>query len=226
MKNSWNSNRVIPITLAFLIIFIFHFLNVFSVPTRHLCNPDQRDTLLEFKKEFETSCIDSNITPKTDSWTNNSDCCYWDGIKCDTIFGDMIELNLSLGCLHGQFKSNSSLFRLQQLRFLTTLDLSNNDFTGQIPSSLENLSNITTLDLSRNYFNGTIPSSIGNLSRLTSLDFSHNSFVGEVLPSLAYLSHLTFLNLSNNNFSGRIPSLFGNLSNLTTFRLSRNSVFW
>lgn len=217
------------ITLSFLIILIFNFLDEFAASTRHLCDPDQSDAILEFKNEFETleeSCFDSNIPLKTESWTNNSDCCYWDGIKCDAKFGDVIELDLSFSCLRGQLNSNSSLFRLPQLRFLTTLDLSNNDFIGQIPSSLETLSNLTTLDLSRNHFSGRIPSSIGNLSHLIFVDFSHNNFSGQIPSSLGYLSHLTSFNLSYNNFSGRVPSSIGNLSYLTTLRLSRNSFFW
>lgn len=213
------------ITLSFLIIFIFHFLDVFAAPSRHLCNPDQRDAILEFKNEFETleaSCFDS-IPPKTESWTNNSDCCYWDGIKCDAKFGDVVELDLSFSCLSGQLNSNSSLFSLPQLRSLTTLDLSNNDFIGKIPSSLETLSNLTTLDISRNHFNGRVPSSVGNLSHLTFLDFSHNNFSGQIPSSLGHLSLLKSFNLSFNNFSGRIPSSIGNLSSLTNLCLTRNS---
>ncbi|CAH2061395.1 unnamed protein product [Thlaspi arvense] len=81
------------------------------IPTRHLCRPEQRDALLEFKNEFEIgkSSFDSHASPypKTESWGKSSDCCYWEGITCDTKSGEVIELDLSCSCLHG--RSNSIL---------------------------------------------------------------------------------------------------------------------
>ncbi|CAA7032588.1 unnamed protein product [Microthlaspi erraticum] len=154
----------IHITLSFLFLFIFNFQELFAAPTRHLCRPEQRDALLEFKNEFEVrkSSFDECYVngsyvspyPKTVSWTNNSDCCYWDGIKCDAKSGEVIELDLSCSCLHGRLHSH----------------------TSQIPSIIENLSHLTSLDLSYNQFSGQIPSIIGNLSHLTSLRLRFNQF--------------------------------------------------
>ncbi|WZZ43543.1 hypothetical protein YC2023_039802 [Brassica napus] len=197
--------------------------DLFAAPTRHLCHPEQRDAILEIKNEFkiQNPCIDG--LPKTVSWVYNSDCCSWDSIRCDANFRDVIMLNLSDSCLHGQLNSKISIFRLQNLRFLTTLDLSNNDFIGKIPSSLGNFYMLTTLDLSRNHFSGEIPSSLGNLSKLATLELSSNHFGGEIPASLGNLSKLTTLHLSHNNFTGRIPSSLGNLLNLTNLSLCANN---
>ncbi|KAL1198061.1 Receptor-like protein 19 [Cardamine amara subsp. amara] len=219
MKRSWNLISLIPITLAFLFFFTYNFGDVLAAPIRHVGHPEQRYAILQFKNEFEIDKPCLERFPKTESWANNSDCCSWDGIRCDAI-GDAIELNLSYSCLRGQLNSKSAIFRLQNLRFL---DLSNNNISGQIPFSLENFSSLTTLDLTRNHFSGQIPSSLGNFLYLTFLGLSNNNFVGEISSSLGNLSHLTFLGLGANNFVGEIPSSLGNLFNLTNLALCENN---
>ncbi|EOA32389.1 hypothetical protein CARUB_v10015659mg [Capsella rubella] len=217
---SWNSiSRFILVTLFFVFFFTSNHINVFAA---HLCHPEQREALLEFKNEFkiQNSCDEGTL--KTDSWVNNVDCCSWDGIRCDTKFGDVIDLNLSYSCLQGQLNSKSNIFRLQNIRFL---DLSNNQFSGQILSSLGNFSNLTTLDLSQNHFTGQIPSSLGSLFHLTYLALNQNSFVSGGIPtSLGNLTHLTVLGLCGNNLVGEIPSSLGNLSHLTDLALCENNL--
>ncbi|EOA29860.1 hypothetical protein CARUB_v10012954mg [Capsella rubella] len=224
MKRSWNSTSIIPFTFYSLIfLFNLHFRDVFGVATEHLCRPEQRDALLELKKEFEIKkpCFDG-LHPKTVSWENNSDCCtYWDGVTCNAKTGEVIGLDLSRSCLQGQFHSNTSLFRVHNLRFLTTLDLSYNYFSGQIPSSIEDFSHLTTLDLSKNYFSSWIPSSIGNLSHLTFLDLSGNEFVGE-MPYFGSMNQLTNLNVDSNELTGVFPLSLLNLNQLSDLSLSRN----
>ncbi|KAH0890295.1 hypothetical protein HID58_052724 [Brassica napus] len=245
-------------TLSFLVLFIFKFQDVtaFATTARHLCRPGQRNVLLEFKKVFEIRRSSSKLCningrivgsyPKTESWGNNSDCCYWSGVTCDAKSKDVIKLDLSCSCLHGRFHSNTSLVRLQNLPSLKTLDLSNNylygqirlwignfshltfldlssnHFAGQIPFSIGVLSQLTSLSLSDNQFSGQIPTSLGNLSHLTSLDFSSNQFSGQIPSSLGKLSHLTYLQLFDNQFSDQIPSSVGNLSHLTSLHFSHN----
>ncbi|XP_054796246.1 receptor-like protein Cf-9 homolog isoform X2 [Prosopis cineraria] len=62
------------------------------------------------------------------------------------------------------------------------------------------------LNLSNNGFSGKIPSSIGNMKQLESLDLSSNSLTGEIPIELASLSFLSFLNLSFNHLMGMIPT--------------------
>jgi len=217
---------LIPIIFYFLFLFFSNFRGVFGVPNIHLCHPEQRDALLEFKNEFKIKkpCFGCPSPPKTKSWENGSDCCHWDGITCDDKTGEVIEIDLMCSCLHGWFHSNSNLSMLQNFRFLTTLDLSYNHLSGQIPSSIGNLSHLTTLDLSGNNFSGWIPSSLENLFHLTSLHLYDNNFVGEIPSSLGNLSYLTFLDLSTNNFVGEIPSSFGSLNQLSILRVDNNKL--
>ncbi|CAN7075345.1 unnamed protein product [Brassica oleracea var. botrytis] len=224
MKGFWNITSTISLTLSILFLLGYSYEDVSAVPTRHLCRPEQRDALLQFKTEFEvlnSSFSSYNSHGKTDSWANNSDCCNWEGITCDAKSGEVIELDLSCSYLLGEFHSNSSL---QNLHSLNTLNLSRNDFNGQIMSSIGNLSHITSLDLSRNGFSEFIPSSIVDLSHLSFLDLSFNSFLGQIPSSIGNLSHLTYLNLGLNQISGKIPSSIGNLYNLAYLNLSWNNI--
>ncbi|XP_047966056.1 receptor-like protein 36 [Salvia hispanica] len=58
---------------------------------------------------------------------------------------------------------------------LTTIDLSSNKFSGNIPVSIGNLNSLRYLNLSRNNLTGQIPVSLGNISILESLDLSWNN---------------------------------------------------
>ncbi|KAF3454484.1 hypothetical protein FNV43_RR04931 [Rhamnella rubrinervis] len=66
------------------------------------------------------------------------------------------------------------------LRIFSSIDLSNNKFDGEIPSSIGNLRYLIVLNLSSNSFTGTIPSSLGNLRELESLDLSKNKLIGGI----------------------------------------------
>ncbi|EFH58973.1 hypothetical protein ARALYDRAFT_897308 [Arabidopsis lyrata subsp. lyrata] len=113
MKGFCNSTSITPITLSFLFLLICIFRDVFAVPTRHLCRPEQRDALLEFKNEFKIGkpilqC--TGVHPKTESWTNTSDCCNWEGITCNAISGVVIELDLSCSCFHGKLVASMASY--------------------------------------------------------------------------------------------------------------------
>uniref|UniRef100_A0A199UBY0 Leucine-rich repeat-containing N-terminal plant-type domain-containing protein n=1 Tax=Manihot esculenta TaxID=3983 RepID=A0A199UBY0_MANES len=91
------------------------------------------------------------------------------------------------------------------LRFLYSIDLSGNNFVGEIPQELMNLSGLQILNLSTNKLDGHIPWNIGKLSSLESLDLSENELSGSIPFSISDLNFLSHLNLSLNHLSGRIP---------------------
>ena len=92
------------------------------------------------------------------------------------------------------------------LTVFTSIDLSCNDFEGEIPEVLGNFTSLYVLNLSGNGFIGQIPTSIGNLRQLESLDLSRNSLTGEIPAQLANLNFLSVLNLSFNQLEGSIPT--------------------
>ncbi|XP_076945740.1 receptor-like protein 7 [Bidens hawaiensis] len=92
------------------------------------------------------------------------------------------------------------------LTVFTSIDISNNQFSGEIPSTIGRLKALYVLNISRNEFTGIIPSSMGNLSQLESLDMSSNKLTGSIPVALTRLTFLSVLNLSNNHLVGRIPT--------------------
>ncbi|KAI3902781.1 hypothetical protein MKW92_052145 [Papaver armeniacum] len=92
------------------------------------------------------------------------------------------------------------------LTIFTIIDLSNNNFEGEIPVSIGNLTSLYGLNFSSNALTGTIPSTFGNLKHLESLDLSRNKMTGEIPFQLAGLSSLSVLNVSFNKLTGKIPS--------------------
>ncbi|XP_009785693.1 receptor-like protein 56 isoform X2 [Nicotiana sylvestris] len=105
-------------------------------------------------------------------------------------------------------KGNTLSYEGIPLSQMTTLDLSMNRFTGEIPSQLGELAALHSLNLSHNILSSHIPESFRNLMKLESLDLSYNQLVGKIPPRLAQLDSLSTLNLAFNHLSGRIP--FGN----------------
>ncbi|KAK7845955.1 receptor-like protein 15 [Quercus suber] len=149
------------------------------------------------------------------------------------------------------------------------IDVSNNQLIGKLQRNIgEILPNIRYLILSNNSFSGSLPSSIGNMSLLSVFDVSFNNFSGEVpkeLPvenlvdfSLEFvnsfldpdginvyeldvevnfvtkyrlssykggiLTYMSGLDLSCNNLIGEIPPELGQLQEIHALNLSHNQL--
>ncbi|KAH7543853.1 hypothetical protein JRO89_XS15G0032000 [Xanthoceras sorbifolium] len=113
------------------------------------CSHDQSSALLQFKQLFSLDELASDLYvkqgypyyPKTEYWKEGTDCCSWDGVTCDTMTGNVIDLDLSCSQLYGSIPSNSSLFRLSHLQ---RLDLAFNHFSSSY------IDHFVSLDLSSN----------------------------------------------------------------------------
>ncbi|XP_062081164.1 receptor-like protein 9DC3 [Humulus lupulus] len=150
-------------------------------------------------------------------------------------------LDLGETGLQGEFPE--TIFNFPNLQ---GLDLSyNTNLNGLYPTLLHgNLTQITSLDLSFNNFGGQIPWSSLNLQKLIELDLSSNNFIGQLpevcssnstkVSSLCISSNhhdlvggpplnLKSLNLSTNKLSGTIPSWLYSLQYLQELDLSNNN---
>ncbi|PHT73840.1 hypothetical protein T459_21117 [Capsicum annuum] len=208
--------------VLFFMLYTFLCQLVFSSALPHLCPEDQAHALLQFKHMFTFNPNASDIcgfpSPKTLSWNKSTDCCSWDGVHCEEMTGQVIELDLLCRGLQGKFHPNNSLFQLSNLKWL---DLSYNNFYGSLISpKFGELSSLTHLDLSHSSFTGLIPAEISHLSKLYVLRIrSDDPYWLRVGPYnfdllLKNLTQLRQLDLDSVNISSTIPLNFS--SYLTT----------
>ncbi|XP_020082693.1 probable leucine-rich repeat receptor-like protein kinase At5g63930 [Ananas comosus] len=92
------------------------------------------------------------------------------------------------------------------LDLLESIDLSDNNLSGEIPDEIGDLWALQNLNLSQNHLSGSIPDNVGKMKYLESLDLRMNNLSGTIPQSLSALTYLNHLNLSYNNLSGPIPT--------------------
>ena len=107
---------------------------------------------------------------------------------------------------------------------LATLVLNNNKIFGKILIEIGNLINLLTLDMSQNKLSGNIPLEIGMLQNLQSMLLSTNNFFGNIPPSFGNLTNLIILYLDQNNLQGNIPLSLSNCRNLFSLNLANNNL--
>ncbi|XP_043817493.1 receptor like protein 21 isoform X2 [Manihot esculenta] len=104
-------------------------------------------------------------------------------------------------------KYRADTYKNKALNYMSGLDLSDNNLTGEIPYELGALSHIHALNLSHNQLTGSIPTSFSNLSEIESLDLSYNILSGQIPVELIDLNFLEAFSVAHNNLSGRIPDM-------------------
>ncbi|MBA0620927.1 hypothetical protein Godav_006594 [Gossypium davidsonii] len=105
---------------------------------------------------------------------------------------------------------------------LEKVDLSRNNFVGQIPLWE---TNATQLYLQRNSFSGSIPENIGELMpRLKTFFVSRNQISGRLPSSICKMMGLKFLSVSHNRLSGQLPYCWNKLRSLKVVDASNNSL--
>ncbi|KAF1001891.1 hypothetical protein AG4045_029846 [Apium graveolens] len=113
----------------------------------------------------------------------------------------------------------STLYKCKTLQYLS---LSFNGFDGIIPREIGNLTMLNSLYLGGNQYTGSIPSEIGNLINLEILNIKNGSLTGVIPCSIYNISSLKMLDFSFNKLIGNISSSVGNLQSLQEFYLAQN----
>ncbi|XP_071720853.1 receptor protein kinase-like protein ZAR1 isoform X2 [Rutidosis leptorrhynchoides] len=89
---------------------------------------------------------------------------------------NLLSIDLSGNSLAGALPEN-----INNVKGLTFLDLSSNLLSGYLPESLSNLTNLAgTVNLSFNQFSGEIPASYGLFPVIVSLDLRYNNLSGKI----------------------------------------------
>ncbi|KAM3306412.1 hypothetical protein P3S67_013282 [Capsicum chacoense] len=96
---------------------------------------------------------------------------------------------------------------------------------GSLPPEIGNLKAVTQMDLSMNQFSNEIPREIGGLQNLAYLSLRHNKVQGTIPDSMRNMVGLEFLDLSHNNISGIIPMSLEKLQNLKYFNIYVNKLY-
>lgn len=158
----------------------------------------------------------NNILAK--NWSMSTPICQWIGVGCGSRHHRVVALDISNMGLLGEFPTS-----LTNLSFLYFLNISYNNFYGNLSKNFAYLHRLKVLDTRSNYLAGAVPNSIFNISTLEYIDFSYNSLSG-ILPSniCHQLPGLKFLYLQTNSFNGPIPANLSACSELQALRLANN----
>ncbi|XP_041021027.1 LRR receptor-like serine/threonine-protein kinase FLS2 [Juglans microcarpa x Juglans regia] len=132
----------------------------------------------------------------------------------------MMLLDLSFNALQGSIPREISSFSKLSL----SLNLSNNNFQGEVPSGIGQLVYVLAIDLSENRLSGAIPSLIGSCISLEHLNLSHNMLDGTIPEALKMITHLKVLDLAHNQLTGDFPIWITNGQFLMNLNLSYNSL--
>lgn len=148
-------------------------------------------------------------------------------------------IELQSNNLSGAFPQLASLYRLRYLDLsdnyfsgeipsslppsLVEIFVRNNNLEGKIPSSIQFLSSLQVLDLRRNRLSGSAPSALFAHQSLQQLTLSYNSFTSvEVPETLGMSSELIAVDLSNNGIRGFLPMFMGLMPRLSALSLENN----
>lgn len=112
-------------------------------------------------------------------------------------------------------KSRPDTYKGGILDYMSGMDLSCNNLTGEIPKELGLMIHIHALNLSHNQLTGPIPTTFSNLENVESLDISSNRLSGRVPSELLVLHNLEVFIVANNNLSGRLPETKGQFGTFT-----------
>ncbi|XP_051134619.1 tyrosine-sulfated glycopeptide receptor 1-like [Andrographis paniculata] len=106
---------------------------------------------------------------------------------------------------------------------LEVLDLSSNEFSGELPEGLSGCSGLQILRAGFNRLTGNLPADLYSVKALKEISLSNNRFSGPIAAAVAALSNLTILELQVNALTGEIPPEIGRLSQLEQLQLHSNS---
>jgi len=143
----------------------------------------------------------------------------WQGVNCTNSTSEyhITEIRLTSHNLTGQLSSS-----LDQLTRLERLDVDVNQLTGTVPVSIGNITAIHTLNMFSNYLTGTIPEFVYDLVTLRFLDLGGNFFNGSISASIGNLTRLESLSLHISALTGTIPETIYALNHLQYLNLGSN----
>lgn len=91
-------------------------------------------------------------------------------------------LHLGFNQLQGKLPSQIGMLPL------VVLNITRNEFSGEIPTEIGDIKCLQNLDLSYNNFSGSFPASLNNLAELNKFNISYNPLISGVVPTTGQLA--------------------------------------
>ncbi|OAY39382.1 receptor-like protein kinase 7 [Manihot esculenta] len=121
-------------------------------------------------------------------------------------------------------KLEGELGELKSLKQLSSLQLFENQFSGEIPEEFGELKYLTELSLYTNKFTGSLPQKLGSWEDFVYIDVSENFLTGPIPPDMCKNGKMTDLLILQNKFTGKIPDSYANCKSLIRVRVKNNSL--
>ena len=126
-------------------------------------------------------------------------------------------VDLGTNLLHGKLPILPS--------FMYNFLIPNNRFSGEIPSTICNVTSLEILVISNNSFSGTIPPCLGNFSNVLSvMDLRMNNFYNSMPGTFAKGNRLRTIALNGNQLEGRLPNSLVNCKYLEVLDIGNNKI--
>ncbi|KAK9270695.1 hypothetical protein L1049_026277 [Liquidambar formosana] len=110
------------------------------------------------------------------------------------------------------------LSELRSLTSLISLQLFENQLSGEVPAEFGDFKRLVNLSLYTNKLTGSLPPNLGSWADFNFIDASENLLTGPLPPDMCKNGKMYALLLLQNQFSGEIPATYANCSSLKRFR--------
>ncbi|KAK7285707.1 hypothetical protein RJT34_20485 [Clitoria ternatea] len=137
--------------------------------------------------------------------------------------GSLTSFNVSNNSFTGQIPTSLLCSNHNSSSSLRFLDYSSNDFSGIIQPGLGGCSKLEKFRAGFNFLSGPLPSDIFNVVSLIEISLPLNKLSGTI-EGIVNLTNLTVLELYSNNFTGPLPLDIGKLSKLERLLLHANNL--
>lgn len=140
------------------------------------------------------------------------------------ISGSLTSFNVSNNSFTGPIPTSFCVNNTTSISSVRLLDFSSNEFDGGVPQGLGNCPNLEVFRAGFNSLSGSIPSDLYDVLTLKQLSLHVNHLTGNIGEGIVNLTGLRILELYSNSLIGPIPPDIGKLSNLEQISLHINNL--
>lgn len=175
---------------------------------------------LELAQNYLTGEIPAGITKLKKLWQLEL---YLNNLTGDLPVGLRNLTNLELFDASSNFLTGN-LSEVGYLNKLKSLQLFENEFSGEVPAELGEFRNLVNLSLYMNKLTGPLPEKLGSWAEFNFIDVSENFFSGPIPPEMCKKGTMKRLLMLQNNFTGEIPASYATCTTLLRLRVNKNGL--